>query len=115
MGSRIFLGTVDRRAIQRAPQSMMMYIMTFATSTVPMMAWTASGFWRKSKGPGIKPWKINAPSNTAPITLPGIPKAINGINAPPTVALLADSDATIPSSLPFPNSSGCLDARFAET
>ena len=32
---------------------------------------------------------------------------------PPTVALLADSEATIPSSLPLPKSSGLPEARLA--
>ncbi len=43
------------------------------------------------------------------MTLPGMPSEISGISAPPTVALLADSEATIPSSLPCPISSGVFD------
>jgi hypothetical protein len=37
----------------------------------------------------------------------------NGIMAPPMQALLAVSDATIPSSKPVPNFSGCFEVFFA--
>ena len=40
---------------------------------------------------------------------PGMPSTSKGIIAPPMVALLAVSVATIPSGQPLPNSSGCLD------
>ena len=58
-------------------------------------------------------WIINAPIRMASMTLPGMPMAINGIRAPPMVALLAASEATMPSSLPVPNFSGVLDMFFA--
>ena len=106
-------GTAESRAIQRAPPSIRANIITFATSTEPMIAYTASGFCRKSNGPGCRPCTINAPKSTAPITLPGTPSAISGISAPPTVALFAASEATMPSSLPLPNCSGVFDARLA--
>ena len=70
---------------------------------------TIFGSFVKSIGPGCKPWITKAPSNMASMTLPGIPSATSGTSAPPTVALLADSDAMIPSSHPVPNFSGCLE------
>ena len=47
------------------------------------------------------------------MTLPGMPSAISGISAPPTVALLAASEATMPEGEPLPNSSGRLERFFA--
>ena len=113
VGKRIFLGMADSLAIHLAHPTIIKNIIMLAINTVPMIAWIASGFCRKSSGPGCKPCTISAPRRTAPITLPGIPSEINGIKAPPTVALLAASEAMIPSSLPFPNLSGFLDALLA--
>ena len=45
--------------------------------------------------------------------LPGIPREIVGISAPPTTALFAASGAAIPYGLPFPKDSLSSDARFA--
>lgn len=45
------------------------------------------------------------------MTEPGMPMAMSGMRAPPTVALLAVSDATMPASEPLPNSSGVFE-RF---
>ena len=42
-----------------------------------------------------------------------MPIAMSGISAPPTVALFAASEATMPSSLPLPNRSGSGEARLA--
>ncbi len=44
---------------------------------------------------------------------PGMPRAIIGAKAEAVTALLAVSGAAMPSALPLPNSSGCLDHRFA--
>ena len=64
-------------------------------------------------GLGAMLWINNAPSITAVTMSPGIPSAIIVIRAPPSVALLEDSGAMIPSGVPVPNFSGCLDAFFA--
>ena len=64
-------------------------------------------------GPGIILCIINAPSITAVTISPGIPRAIIIISAPPAVALLAASGATMPSYSPFPKLDLFLDAFFA--
>ncbi len=46
-------------------------------------------------------------------TSPGMPSAIMVISAPPSVALLDDSGATIPSGTPLPNFSGRREVFFA--
>lgn len=60
----------------------------------------------------LKAWIVSAPSNKAVVESPGMPSAIMGITAPPIVALLAVSVAKMPSIVPLPYSSGCLDALF---
>jgi len=59
------------------------------------------------------PWIIIALIRNTSITLPGIPIASSGINAPPTVALLAASEATMPLADPLPNSSGVRETFLA--
>lgn len=43
----------------------------------------------------------------------GMPRARNGIIAPPVAALFAASGPATPSIRPVPNSSGCFDRRFS--
>ena len=59
------------------------------------------------------PWIIIAPIRNTSITLPGMPIASSGISAPPTVALFAASDATMPLGEPLPNSSGVRETFLA--
>ena len=59
------------------------------------------------------PWIVIAPSITAVTASPGIPNAMMVTKDPPTLALLADSDAIIPSGVPFPNRSGWRENFFA--
>ena len=54
-----------------------------------------------------------AASMIAAELLPGMPKVSSGIIAVPVTTLLAVSGAAIPSSEPWPNSSGVFDQRFA--
>ena len=58
-------------------------------------------------------WIKSAPSITAVVTSPGMPKAIIMISAPPSTALLELSGAMMPSAMPVPNFSGCLEAFLA--
>jgi 1-piperideine-2-carboxylate/1-pyrroline-2-carboxylate reductase [NAD(P)H] len=60
---------------------------------------------------GTGAWDLAA-SNKTLFKLPGRPKAIKGIIAPPIVALFADSEETTPSSQPVPNRSGVLDTAL---
>jgi len=62
--------------------------------------------------PGITPCINNPPSNTAAVTLPGIPNVNRGINDPPVTALFAHSGAATPSIIPVPYLSDCLEKRL---
>ena len=53
--------------------------------------------------PGSIPIKINPPRSKTLFPEPGIPKINVGINAPPSLALLADSGAITPRISPLPN------------
>jgi len=64
-------------------------------------------------GPGLNPWIRRAPRKSAETALPGIPKVRRGTNDPPTHALFEASLAMIPSTMPVPNFSGCLDLLLA--
>ena len=44
---------------------------------------------------------------------PGIPNAMIVTSDPPTFALFADSEAMMPSGVPWPKRSGCLENFFA--
>jgi hypothetical protein len=68
---------------------------------------------RKSVGPGWIEWIIKAPIRKTSMTEPGMPMEMRGTSAPPTVALFAVSDATMPSSEPLPNFSGSFETFFA--
>ena len=56
---------------------------------------------------------IKAPSKMAAVALPGMPRVNSGIRELPVTALLAVSDAQIPSSEPLPNLSRYFEKRFA--
>ena len=51
-------------------------------------------------GPGVMPWIISTPSIMAMLAVPGIPRAIVGMNAVWSAALFADSGAARPSIAP---------------
>ena len=53
--------------------------------------------------PGSIPIRTKPPSNRTLLPEPGIPKINVGINAPPSLALLADSGAITPRISPLPN------------
>ena len=59
------------------------------------------------------PWITKAPTKSAAATLPGIPNVKRGMRLAAATALLADSEAAIPSRRPLPNSSGCLECLTA--
>ena len=90
----------------------MIRVHTIHAAKIP---YTTSPFLTKSSGPADRPWIRNPPNIIAVTPSPGIPSTRSGIIAPPMVALFADSVATIPSGLPLPNFSGCLDMFFAVT
>ena len=56
-------------------------------------------------GPGVIPWIMSAPIRIAMAALPGMPKAMVGISAPPFIALLAVSGAITPRTSPLPKPS----------
>ena len=64
-------------------------------------------------GPDWMPWIVIAPSITAVTASPGMPKAMMVTSEPPTLALFEDSEAMMPSGVPVPNRSGCLENFFA--
>ena len=66
-----------------------------------------------NSGPGWMPWMIMAPSITAVTASPGMPKAMIVTSDPATLALLAASEAMIPSGIPVPNFSGCRENFLA--
>ena len=88
-------------------------IKKLATKNAIKIAYASTGESLIKLGLGITSWINSAPSITAVTISPGIPNAIIVINAPPAVALLADSGAMMPSAQPVPNSCGFFDAFFA--
>ena len=60
-------------------------------------------------GPNWTFCRVSAAIRMTSAALPGIPNEIMGIRAPITVALLADSAATMPSGSPDPKASGFFD------
>ena len=60
------------------------------------------------------PWMISPPRKMAVTVLPGMPIVKSGISEPPMTALLAVSDAIMPSTMPVPNFSGYLEAFLAD-
>jgi hypothetical protein len=64
-------------------------------------------------GPGVIPWMMKAPASRAMIEFEGRPRVSSGMNDVWAAALLADSGPATPSIAPFPNSSGCFEARFS--
>jgi hypothetical protein len=66
-----------------------------------------------SNGPGCNPQISRPPSRTAAVGDPGIPSASIGSSALVPAACAAVSGAITPSIRPVPNSSPCLDMRFA--
>ncbi len=53
--------------------------------------------------PGCTPWMMRADIITAVTGSPGMPRASVGTSAPPVTALLAASEATMPSGSPVPS------------
>ena len=64
-------------------------------------------------GPTCTPWITRAVIMMAAALPPGIPSERRGTMAPPVAPLLAASDATIPSGIPVPRSSGCFETFFS--
>ena len=62
-----------------------------------------SGFVIYNLGPGWTPKPNSAPSITAVVPLPGIPRVSMGTNEPEQAALFAVSGADNPFTLPLPN------------
>lgn len=85
-------------------------INTLITTKPTINVYTVPASLVNSCEPGCSPWIYIALKNNAAGALPGIPRDKSGIKEPPVTALLAASDAIIPSTDPFPNSSGFLDA-----
>ena len=67
----------------------------------------------EQQGSGLQIVDQEGTDQKASVTLPGIPMVTSGIRAPPMVALLAHSEATMPSSKPVPNFSGVFDMFLA--
>ena len=67
----------------------------------------------ENQGPGEIPWMVSPPKNIAVTVFPGIPMVSGGIREPPITALLEVSEAIIPSIIPVPNFSGCLEEFFS--
>ena len=63
---------------------------------------TKSGWSVNTIGPGSRPQITMPPKRIAVVGEPGIPRVIIGSMAPVEAALLADSGATTPLTLPFP-------------
>ena len=65
---------------------------------------------RDSSGPSWTPLSVSADIITAAALPPGIPRDSSGTIAPPAAALLEAAEAAIPSIMPVPNFSGCLES-----
>ncbi len=64
-------------------------------------------------GPGRMPNMMRAPSMSAVVPEPGMPKANIGTMFPETAALFADSGPATPSMAPWPKRSGVLETFFS--
>ena len=73
-----------------------------------------SGSSVNSSGPGFRPHIIRPPRRTAPVPDPGMPSASSGAKAPAAAALLAASEAAMPSMAPVPSGSSLLNFFCAE-
>ncbi len=85
----------------------------FPTYMLAMTPQKISGWSWNSNGPGWMPITKKAPSRTAVVPEPGIPRLSKGTKAPPDAALLDVSGAATPTKEPFPNAAGFLDKRFS--
>ena len=74
---------------------------------------TSSGCSSKSSGPGRMPFMRNAPSSTAVVAPPGMPRVSVGTKLAFAAALLAASGAATPSIAPLPNSALFFDTFFS--
>ena len=88
--------------------------MTLPVYMLAMSPHTKSGLSLKSMGPGWRPQMINPPSMTAAVGDPGMPSVIIGSMAATPAAWAAVSGATMPSIVPLPKPSGCLENRLAK-
>ena len=73
----------------------------------------SAGWLVITEGPGVMPWIIMAPSIMAMIELDGMPRVSSGMKDDWAPALLADSGAATPSTIPVPNCSGVLETFFS--
>ncbi|MNL41176.1 hypothetical protein D3C87_1635750 [compost metagenome] len=78
-----------------------------------MMPQNSAGCSLMTLGPGVMPWRMNAPIISAITGWAGMPKVMSGMNEVCAAALLADSGPATPSMAPLPNSCGCLESRFS--
>ena len=72
-----------------------------------------SGCTVSRRGPICTPFSARAEAITAAALPPGMPRHSRGTMAPPVAALLAVSEAAMPSMMPVPNFSGCLESLFS--
>ena len=113
IGSIMRVGT--RRIWTRGMASgrLMMIRMMLPISMEAMTPQAISGWSEKRVGPGFTPSIISAPSMTAVVPEPGMPRVSRGTMAPQEQALLDASGAARPSIAPLPNSSGFLEMFFS--
>ena len=109
MGIIYLTGTLRilmRKGITRMATSS---VKTLAMYMEEMRPQQNSGLESNSRGPGFRPHIIRPPSNTAPVPEPGMPRASRGAKAPAAAALLAASEAAMPSIAPVPIGSSLLN------
>ena len=102
--------TLAKRVVRNLPWRHMKMLTRIKPS---MMAYIMSPWVVNRLRPGFRPLIIRAESIMATVPSPGMPRVSRGIRVAPVTALLADSAAAIPSTEPWPNSSGCLDMFLA--
>ena len=84
-----------------------------AISSEAIRPQTSCGLVANSSGPGCRPNCWNPASMIAAVAVVGRPSVSSGTSVPAALALLAASGPATPSMAPWPNSSGCLLARFS--
>ena len=112
-GYRTLAGTESTRTRTLAIGMLMNRSMKLPMNIDAIMPQATSGCFVKRSGPGWRPSISRAPSMTAVVPDPGMPRVIIGMRAPTLEALLAASGAARPSIAPLPNSSGCLEKLFS--
>ena len=110
---RIVYGTRKSQMNSGMRKMFMISRSRFPMNLLEMRPQTRSALFWKRSGPGRIPHIMKPASMTAVVGEPGTPRARSGAKPLIEAALFAASGEAIPSMIPVPNFSGCLETRFS--